>query len=228
MDREWLAGDEGRLKVAYHEAGHAVAAQLLRGRIVGPVSIRPTKRWSGVAYVRAPRFSPRDVETVDLAFPIATYPVGLRRALELDAIICLAGPAAEALRPDQSPVRGYRPEPASRLDDRLAAGAVAALTSGEARMLARGNEDETDPRPHDEQRALDATLALVGYERAGALLEFLRVETKVFVCSYSFQRRLHPLAAALVERTDLSARFVRGLLRQVGDSVSATSRSTAR
>jgi hypothetical protein len=61
-------------RVAWHEAGHAVSAYLLGGRIVGPVSIRPTKRWSGVAHVRGPTIPADDLARVDRDLPVCTYP----------------------------------------------------------------------------------------------------------------------------------------------------------
>jgi hypothetical protein len=127
-----------RWRVSYHEGGHACAARLLRGRISGPVSIQPTKRWSGVAYVAARRPTARDLERTDLGLPMATFPARMRHRLETDIIIYLAGNEAEMLRPDWWPATGYVPEPKPTCDDRLAERAAAALTGREIRLLARG------------------------------------------------------------------------------------------
>ncbi len=60
--------------ITYHDAGHAVAAHLLGGRITGPLSIRQTKRWRGVCHVRAPRLSSRDIDRIPFDLPLAVFP----------------------------------------------------------------------------------------------------------------------------------------------------------
>ena len=62
------------------------------------VSIRPTKRWLGVAHAAAPRFPRSDVDRLDFEMPLPTWPARLRRYLEIDAMIYLAGPIAVPIR----------------------------------------------------------------------------------------------------------------------------------
>jgi hypothetical protein len=166
------SGPSDRARIAYHEAGHAVAAVMLGGRVTGPVSIEPTKRWLGVAFTRPPGFSRRESERVPLELPLATWPARVRRSFEVDALISLAGPAAEAMRPER--LSGYIPS-SRHADDRRAAEATTVLTSRDRRLLASGNGPEDDPRPWDDKRAVDASVAAAG-TRGGLLLEFLRAE----------------------------------------------------
>jgi hypothetical protein len=50
-------------RIAFHEAGHAVAAHLLGGR-VGAVSIKSRRAWAGVAVAGGPVYEDEELEQV--------------------------------------------------------------------------------------------------------------------------------------------------------------------
>jgi hypothetical protein len=205
-----LSVDDERALTSYHESGHAVMALALGGLISGPCSISPSRLWKGVAHVRARGFSPRDAESIRVGRGILAYPARVRRSLESDVIISLAGHESEQYRPHTIAVEGYVGE-SPRLAETIEKFALAPLTRADAKLLARGDLDE--PLPNDVMRAFASVERLVaGERRVWALIRFLAEETAELVAGEVFQRRLHRLAAALLEHETLGARAVREVL----------------
>jgi hypothetical protein len=159
--------------------------------------------------------------------PLPTWPARLRRYFEIDAMIYLAGPIAEDLRRNRPLITGYLPD-TQTMDERRAERELARLSSGEARMLARGDDEHLGEPKRDEQGTLEAATKLARDERAGLLLAFLRAETREFVHSALFQRRLQPLVAALLAETDLGARDVCRILKEAAPQPRRTPVTTPR
>ena len=109
--------DRRRPTTAAHEAGHAVAAHMLGGS-VGPVSIRETRRWGGVAFVGGRRLRSGDLDDERLGLPFVMLPPRVGSRFQHEAVIALAGPLAEKV---------YGPELVARL---RTPSAVAAGTPG--------------------------------------------------------------------------------------------------
>jgi hypothetical protein len=189
--------------VALHEAAHAAAAWVLRGQ-VGAVSIRRSKRWAGVAAVSGPRHSGG---TVDVEQPPILWPADVRHALECDAVICLAGIAAEAML--APPVTGYVP---TSEDEQQAKRVARELSPSDQHFLARGNIDEVAGST-DNEKAAAAAHVLAG-QHVSACLGWLRHQTVWLVTTNRFRRLVDALVPALLEHTDLGAATVRRILKE--------------
>lgn len=206
-----------RARVAFHEAGHNVAGFLLfgPGSIVGPASIVESLRWRGVAHVRAPGVSTEELDRIDPGKPSVLYPEFFR-SCAVDAIVSLAGSAAEQYRPRVLPPGNcYIPEPKPLDDDEEQAALILApLSEKDARLLALGDDAEAGEIETDMEQAFAAAEAISEPgPSALALLHWLHEETRVFVASYLFQRRLKPLADALLERGTLGEEALLALLK---------------
>jgi hypothetical protein len=190
--------------LAYHEAGHAVAAVLLGGRITGPLAMTESGR--GLAFTGAPE---RDLDELDAGLPAVAWPAQLRRSLEIEAMICLAGAEAEKYAPlhlVDAVAGGYS------LDERTIARRTPVLppTGEELRKLSRALGETL---PSDVENIYDlATVMSADDGGAWPLIEWWRRETTAFVAGPLFQARLHPLADALMRHGTLSAGSVRELL----------------
>jgi hypothetical protein len=136
-------GDEQRKPAAYHEAGHAVAAHLLRLPLVA-ISTVADKASTGHTLL-APRFAERIRRAVDRGWPTLRDRALLRRCL----VQTLAGPSAE-MRDGGDPFLVDW-----RTDQRLADDYVRAICSPEV---------PGSPMPEDPPAVLDA-----GWAAAGAL-----------------------------------------------------------
>jgi hypothetical protein len=205
-----------RDRIAFHEAGHATAAFLLGGCITGPVSIAARKHWRGVAFCRARHYPLDDVDRVKILMPMALLPPRLRRSLEIDAIISLAGRAAEMIRPTRSVETGYVPSPRADADDRSAE-FVAALTRRDEHLLSLGDSDDVS-HPDDLEQARGFADRLAG-DLAGLVLQVLTVETERLARTRRFRHLCGALADELLARTTLSAADVRRILKQQADQL---------
>jgi hypothetical protein len=165
----------------------------------------------GVAFVLPKRFPDSDIQKIDFTAPFATYPARVRKYFEAAITISLAGREAELVRPERP--LGFVREPELEPDELAAViEAAAALTPREEERIAAGDDEKLDPSKSDEALALDDALKIVGLGRAVPFVAWLRAETYGFVRNYSFQKRLHPLAASLAEHTDLGVQDVRRIL----------------
>ncbi len=188
-----------------------MAAFLLRGR-VGPISIRKTKRWAGVASVAGRRAPQRDLDDRRLSGLYVLLPSRVRSRLESEAVISLAGPLAGKIY-----VPGLTRWP--RAIPIAPTPIIHTLTAPERLWIASG-DDDAPPPPHDEEHALAAVRAL-SLRDADLLLELMRRATEQLVFSPEFARSVEALAPALVEHIDLGARDVRRLLREATRKVVA-------
>jgi hypothetical protein len=203
--------DEAELeRLAWHEAAHATAAYLLGGCIRGPVSIEPRLHWAGVAFCRSRRVPFSDIDR-SASGPMCLLPPRLRRAIETDIIISLAGPAAERIRPGRPIESGYVAAHERDPDEERSRLLVAALTTTEVRLLEHG-DDENRPIKSDMTNAWNGCDALA-QELSGLQLQMLQVETDLLVRTPRFQTLCAALAEALLENITLSARSVRAILR---------------
>lgn len=209
-----------RSVTAYHEAAHAVACWLLRGSIVGPLSIAPTKHWDGIAHVRARR--PPEIEIVEDTggLPSIAWRPRVRQSIEHAAVIFLAGAAGERFAPRTRIIEGYVPKetPHVQEEKRRALELVAPLTSTDAKLLALGDDPDLS-LPNDLQGAYTAAGHLTGDTTGGRLDAYiwhLQHETEALVESWAFQRLLRPLAEALLVHTTISKVAVRRLLATEG------------
>ena len=92
------------VRVAHHEAGHAAMAHVL-GVAPGLITIRPGPNYRGVAHHG--RTGQPEVRETDLDVPIVEMRAQLRRGVEREILICLAGKATERLAP-VVPYVGFR------------------------------------------------------------------------------------------------------------------------
>lgn len=149
-DREWIA---------HHEAAHAVVAFLLERR-VHLVSIRPTEAYGGVV-VRA--HGPRGHYDESLLFrPTVLWPAKLRRELEVDIMIALAGDVGEELA--LGPRSGFgQPE-----HERQAESALRALSDLSRRERERLDhlEGATTPLEPDQEQALPRLMRWTAMRRS--------------------------------------------------------------
>src|SRR5581483_800231 len=127
------------VRVAYHEAGHAVACWLLGGRITGPLSIVPALNWRGIAHIRAAA-SRNDMDT-------------LGHALEASVTMSLAGVQAERY----ARAAGFAPALPRRLRT-----APPPLTAEDAHLLAAGDDPGEPSPPTDVERAFEVCEMLIG------------------------------------------------------------------
>jgi hypothetical protein len=201
--------------VSLHEAAHAVAGHLW-GVITGPVSIRRTRQWRGVAYVRPRRAANVDVERVDVALPHQLWPARVRRKYETEALIYLAGPAAERYLGDDLTViaqlRAGQPAPAST--PRTTQATSCRLPAAEARMLATG--DQPGPRmTRDLEVVYDRAELLCGdVGEAEHLVSYWWRQMQNVVRSRIFRKPTLVLARTLLEEDTIPRRRVRRIITE--------------
>jgi hypothetical protein len=153
--------------LAHHEASHAVVAWVL-GRPIGLLSIRPGRHYQGVVTYRGWRWPLDGERTPALWRPAILWPARLRRMLEMDICILLAGVLGEQF---VDPLSTEDPGGEDEQRAKRAADALAGLTPRLKEQLATLEADE--PFPTDDQQAWDRVDALSGRE-ADAHLFYLR------------------------------------------------------
>jgi hypothetical protein len=201
---------EARQRTAYHESGHTSMAYLLKRR-AGIVSIRPGAHHGGITFHGPAPKVPQEMFDRYLGLPVPLLPGRLRRYIETDILISLAGDEAARVLWFRSPETGYRPETA---EDEAAAEALAnelvSLSRTERKKLV---EAERSEHQHDADRAwLIAHAAVDDPIEAGAYLEWLRILTRGLIQSTRCLRLIDALAAELLEHEVLSDRAVRTIL----------------
>lgn len=198
--------DDYQRRVAYHEAGHVVAAYLLGCRIAGPISIEPGKAFAGIAFVGGGHRVPEHERSkIGLAVPM--LPARFRRAVETQVMVDLAGPAAEFLA--TGPVSGFIPDPPDEHHARELA-RIAVLTQPERGRLHEARQREGFET--DDERAFNAAWALAGREAVGAYLAWLRAETQLAIHRPRAVRLIEILAHELLDRRTISGRLARAVL----------------
>jgi hypothetical protein len=180
--------DYRRRLTAHHEAGHAVAAHLL-GRRLELISIKPGRRHLGFAANRAPPIHVA-VEHVE-GVPLTHQPEALRRAVETDVIVYLAGYLAEFLVEPQAPGQPIAPAE----DIAAAREALSHLTPRDVELLQRHEDELARSDKSDDDLAHEiARLFADGKDESEALLCWLTVSARRLVV-----RNKRPIAA-LAER----------------------------
>jgi hypothetical protein len=201
---QWEA--EERRRVAYHEAGHAVMAYTV-GRRNGVVSIRPGEHYNGIAF-HGPAPRPSELERGKLGLPVPLLPARLRRWIETEILIVVAGREAEFFR-FIPPTRYSGPDPDEEAAVRLARASVE-LSTRESEALAAADHAEL---PVDERQAEKLAWVAVGPDAEGwAYLNWLRATTRNLVGESGFFRLVEALVPELLRHEVLGGRSVRRIL----------------
>jgi hypothetical protein len=186
-EAEWL-----RDFVAWHEAGHALAAVLV-GRPLDYVSTRPGLQFGGITHYGPS--APLGVDGVTLA-PLALQPdLTIRERFERSILVALAGGVAERF---VEPFTGSGYVPADDDDDRAAASAAAlARLSPRHRELVVAAERRTAPYPTDDEGQARQSSAIFNAPAAvGHHVEWLRGEVEAMV--HTHERQLRAIHDALL------------------------------
>jgi hypothetical protein len=173
--------DPERIRVAHHEAGHALVAELLGVR-VDVVSVRAAERHRGVTIHASLRvdeiaelLARRDGPSLLARWGVTPYPFfdpEERRRAECLIKISLAGRLGELLMPEFS--SGYRDDSADT-DQAQAIATAAELTAEQDRWLV---DAEHAKIPADDEHAFDTARGIAGDEGAAALVNHLTWETR--------------------------------------------------
>lgn len=208
-----MRSPQQRRRTAFHEASHAVVANLL-GLRVGVVSARPSKNHLGVTFTGG-SIKLLESERGKIMRPAPLMPARFRRSVETRIMVSLAGDSGEALSfTDRS---GYVDERDEDAAERLAAMIASPLRPSELseieqRLLAAA---ETGPKPtDDESTAIGLALVTTDDEaEARALVAYLRILTARLVFSEPASSRIRDFAETLLEHEVLSARRTRRVLQ---------------
>lgn len=196
--------EEQRSRTAAHEASHAGMAYEL-GRPIEVVSIRPSKRYSGVALHIGARYR----GGWQVGIPAILQPAEPRRILETRICILLAGQIGEDLlwRRDRwgTSEDERRAETAALEFARLSKRETAVLTEVETR---------DEPLTSDEVNARELAEAMSGAE-AAEHLGYLKAVTRSIVTSTGFLRLVDALVPVLLDQDGVSGRACRELFRNV-------------
>jgi hypothetical protein len=191
-------------RTAYHEAGHSVMSFYLHVT-PGTVSIRPGKGYHGVS--KHGRTGRPPVQESDLDCPIVEMKAKLRRGLEREICIALAGKTAEQLMPLE-PSTGYIGDPDHERAARLAE--LAVPVGREAAALALTESDGAGE--WDMTRAESKAHGAVGRNLQASYLRFLECVIDEIMSGERFQRLVRALVAELLKYKVLSAAAVKMIL----------------
>jgi hypothetical protein len=200
-----------RRKTAHHEAAHAAIALALGGEIHGAVSLVPRRRWRAVAFVNGSR--PGHAVTVDPGLPLVLWDVELRRMIETEIMVFLAGTHGEALVPLHPPVAALSVSNADKAASTLKVVPSAPLTAVEKAQLSSGDDPNEPPIQNDLSVAYELAEAAVGVGAAAhALLTLLDEQTRWFVQLEA--PRIRRLARLLLAHEELGATAVKAALTE--------------
>jgi hypothetical protein len=171
-----MSGDiTPRRLVAVHEAGHAVAHVVL-GRPVACASIRPGKRYAGVAIPEAAGLA--DVDGFDPSKLVTGQPPAFRTDIERRIVVLMAGEAAVTLLAGSRPAAGYS-------DDETDVIARKALDALPPRVLELVKAAEEDERPgSDHEHAERLAWAIAGDHASLHYLAWLRCQAEALVIGW--------------------------------------------
>ncbi len=176
----------------------------LLGREFEGVTIATSEHFWGLAIMMPLRPSEEDLANIDS--PVPHVPPRLRRIIEENIMILLAGAIAEEL---VEPRSGRYEDPTPR--PRIVAEDVAKDEKLSARARQKIVEAASKPGLSDEEHAW-----LLSFEAFGTLaaahLEWMRVVTRAQVLARDFAHRVGIVAEALMEHTTLSSAEVERLL----------------
>jgi len=190
--------DDQRVRTAYHEAAHAIVAELLGVR-VDVVSIRPAaERHKGVTIHASlghdevtellGRRQGKSVLARWGVVPVPFFDPEERRRAETSVMISLAGHLGEFLMPE-FPSGGYRDDMAD-IDQARAVAASVELTAQQTAWL--DDAEHREEIPGDDDAAFQKARWNTGEEAAGAFVHYLSWETRRLVFS-ELVRRIIPL-----------------------------------
>lgn len=221
-DREQIGAEEReRARIATHEAGHAYAGYRLPGaKICGPVSIEPGKTYNGIAFVRGPRVRPQDLDRISLVGVVGEL-AKVRRAIETEAIICLAGPAAERWRfglcanGNTAMIRELRERRGKGEEHKpvVPAPGKRTLPTREARLLASAASAERIDDDLFQAESVVKSLFGGDPDRTDPYLAVLFGEARALLAKPEAKRMVRKLAEALLDRTTLSSYEAREILK---------------
>lgn len=195
--------------VAIHESGHAYAAWRC-GRACGPVTIRPGRRWAGLAYAGPVTIDRRAWARLDASLPYPLWPAAVRRKCDVLALTWAAGEAAEE-------VLYYMPGRSRRGGGVLAQAAELAAAMPPSRAdevrLAVGRADTTG---QSDGERLAALVRAMWPDEAAELrvqwLAYVGAEARHMIAAGA--GTVERLASVLAERGTLSGRAVRAILAE--------------
>jgi hypothetical protein len=196
------ADDLRRLRLAHHEAAHAIANYILRGgSTLRLVSIEGTATYGGICLSAPSRVGGLTVDDLDRPLPLV--PARLRRVLETHVVATLCGQIAEDL---VEPVvrRG------STSAEERAAETVNLLTGRERRSLEAAAKSTG---MSDADFAWRGAWLLAGSELAGAQLALLRAVARELVFSPRFLRLLLALVPELLAHSTIGGRRAAAILK---------------
>lgn len=203
------------VRTAWHEAGHAVAAVRLRGKIGGPVSIEQRHHyWNGVAFVGPSTAQLRDWAALNVAAPTPMWPARLRRSRETAAMILLAGRLAEDLIPYGAD-DDFAPQITELLDAHATVGespAVVAPVATPPPLTVAEQELLQSPPPATDDEQVEAVCFTLAGDRWRSLRVWLRAETDYLLRLPPVRDQVEALALELLRHRTLSARAVRAVL----------------
>jgi hypothetical protein len=205
------------LRIAYHEAGHAVAS-ILYGQPLIAVSIRPGVGYSGIT-MTAPTAQFTFTSEIDPGLSVLFQPTRLRDSLEAEIVMALAGPIAGrygemiamAQEATASPIVGYVPTSPCEQAASGAAGKLAHLSPRDRELVTDAEARDDGAFTDDETAASTLSWALVGEpDEAAAHLAWLRVVARNLVTRRWYQ--VEALAGALLTHTVLDGASAAGIV----------------
>ncbi len=180
--------DDDRVRPAFHEAGHAVVAYKETGAKLGMVTIEPGTRFAGCAEWWPVTVPPDDPawSQLDVTAPFLLWPEPIRRWVELDVIVALAGEAAaDVLAPRTGRLPASLVEGAAgiaaALPEPTAAGRLPRLTAGERQYAAQMVSDPDAPSDADKIAELARVAHGPDLASLAAWLVYLEAVTRALV-----------------------------------------------
>ena len=202
------------LRLAIHEAGHAVAAVLLGHRVDG-LTIEVDEGESGCCFWSS---EPPPKLSLETAGSVLLSDWKVRQRLEQRLVVSLVGIIAVEVWAPREP--GYQPRPASDLErERLTAELEAAGLGEQIESF-----EATPPleRQTDEDRIFRlARLGSSGLSTAAAFLAWVVAEVTAWVASEPFHRALAPLAEELLRHGSLPGKRVHEIVDQTQAEIKA-------
>ena len=193
-------------RTCVHEAGHATASCFLQ------VPLRYASVESDFFHagqVAHARLTKQQQTRIALAHDWYVDDLALRRLVEKQIVVCLAGNEAELALLGSKPRRRRKKDPCNpaEVSDEEFAGLMAVL------------EEKGVPPPDDEEQALtSARLVCETDAEARALVEYLRQRTRRLVRDRYFQAGARAVADELSRHPRIGARRVRGLVREAREA----------
>jgi hypothetical protein len=197
-------------RIAFHEAGHAASAVLLRTQ-PGPVTIVPSPTRGGCSIHSWDK--PAEVNDIDAWFdqPMILWPIGVRQMIETNAMIAMAGRIAESLTPSTDAPRDPHAFERHAYPDHPWPG-PSGLTAAEEHDLAEAAADSPEDVISDAELAAQQGWLLFGSteRRAWRHARWLRAEVETLL--HANRAKVERVARALQQHRTLSGADVRRLI----------------